>query len=282
MEQLELYKILSYFLIYSCLGWCVEVVYQAISKGLVINRGFLNGPVCPIYGFGVVSILILLYNLSGGHPEEVNAMEVFVIGVILSTAIELIGGWLLDKLFHARWWDYRDRSFNLNGYICPEFSVYWGLGIVILVRIIHPFIYDFIFLRPVLMMSWIILVVMYAVYLADFCTSVFIMIGLNKRFAELDELRRRMRIVSDRMSTRLGEDALEGAEAIENAKVDLNNVKAELEERYNARREEIYGRIAGQRLFGTGRMIQDNPTFTLHRHSELLHDLKKEIREHRR
>lgn len=268
MEQLEMYKILSYFLIYSFLGWGVEVAYQAISKGLVINRGFLNGPVCPIYGFGVVSILVLLYNVSNGHPEEVNAFGVFVIGVILATVIELFGGWALDKLFHARWWDYRDRKFNLNGYICPEFSVYWGIGIVILIRIIHPFIYDFIFLRPVLMISWIILIAMYALYFVDFCTSVLIMVGLNKRFAELDELQSRMRVVSDRISTRIGEDTLERVEKVEHARVEVALAKAELlddideiKDSYQKRKNEIFGRIINQKFYGTGRMFFDNPTF---------------------
>lgn len=283
MEQLEMYKILSYFLIYSFLGWGVEVAYQAISKGLVINRGFLNGPVCPIYGFGVVSILVLLYTVSDGHPEQVNAFGVFVIGVILATVIELFGGWALDKLFHARWWDYRDRKFNLNGYICPEFSVYWGIGIVILIRIIHPFIYDFIFLRPVLMISWLILIVMYLIYFVDFCTSVLIMIGLNKRFAELDELQRRMRVVSDRMSTKIGEDTLEKKEKVEEARVEVALAKAELHDeieehrlKYHARKREIYDRIIKQKYFGTGRMFFDNPTFEHRDYIQYIDELRRE------
>lgn len=283
MEQLEMYKILSYFLIYSFLGWGVEVAYQAISKGLVINRGFLNGPVCPIYGFGVVSILVLLYTVSDGHPEQVNAFGVFVIGVILATVIELFGGWALDKLFHARWWDYRDRKFNLNGYICPEFSVYWGIGIVILIRIIHPFIYDFIFLRPVLMISWLVLIVMYVIYFVDFCTSVLIMIGLNKRFAELDELQRRMRIVSDRMSTKIGEDTLEKKEKVEEVRVEVALAKAEIHDeleehrlKYHARKREIYDRIIKQKYFGTGRMFFDNPTFEHRDYIQYIDELRRE------
>ncbi len=89
-----------------------------MSKGLVVNRGFLNGPVCPIYGFGVLAVFFLLQITGDGEFYEQNALKVFIFGVVLATAVELFGGWILDKAFHARWWDYSDRPFNLNGYIC--------------------------------------------------------------------------------------------------------------------------------------------------------------------
>ena len=109
-----IYTILEYFLVFSFLGfsflgWCVEVAYQAVSKGLVVNRGFLNGPVCPIYGFGVLAVFFLLQITGDGEFYEQNALKVFIFGVVLATAVELFGGWILDKAFHARWWDYSDR-----------------------------------------------------------------------------------------------------------------------------------------------------------------------------
>lgn len=265
-----IYNILLYFLIYSCLGWAVEVAYQALSKGLVINRGFLNGPVCPIYGCGVVAILALLYSVSGGHPENVNAVGVFVIGIILATVIELFGGWALDKLFHARWWDYRDRKFNLNGYICPEFSVYWGLGIVLLIKVVHPFIEDVINMIPMTIVSWIVAFALYAIFIADIITSGAIMIGLNKRFAEIDELQRRMRVVSDRVSTKIGEEALEGKEKVEYAKLEVALGKAEL----NDEVDKIYDKLIKHRFFGVGRVLFHNPTFTHSRYGHVIEEIK--------
>ena len=117
-----LYQIAAYFLIYSFLGWCVEVAYAAVTRGKLVNRGFLNGPVCPIYGFGMLALLFAL------TPLLDNNLLLFVGGVIIPSAIELAGGWLLYRLYHTRWWDYTDRPFNVGGFICLEFSLYWGLG----------------------------------------------------------------------------------------------------------------------------------------------------------
>ena len=116
----SLYQTLAYFLIYSCLGWCLEVVYAAVTTGKLVNRGFLNGPVCPIYGFGMV---IVLYALT---PLVDNTLLLYLGGVILPSALELVGGWALYKLYRTRWWDYSDYPFNIGGYICLEFCLLWG------------------------------------------------------------------------------------------------------------------------------------------------------------
>ena len=102
------FQICLYFLVYSFGGWVVEVIFHAVALGKVINRGFLNGPVCPVYGFGVLSVFALLNTIqSGGH--QMSEGMIFVFGFVLATAVELIAGWLLDVCFHARWWDsFRD------------------------------------------------------------------------------------------------------------------------------------------------------------------------------
>ena len=114
------YQICWYFLIYSFGGWALEVVYHAVACGKVINRGFLNGPVCPVYGFGVLSVFAMINTIQGGGYLMNDGM-IFLFGVILATAVELIAGWLLDVCFHARWWDYSSKPLNLHGYICLEF-----------------------------------------------------------------------------------------------------------------------------------------------------------------
>ena len=114
------YQICWYFLIYSFGGWALEVVYHAVACGKVINRGFLNGPVCPVYGFGVLSVFAMM-NTFQGSGYQLNDGMIFLFGVILATAVELIAGWLLDVCFHARWWDYSNKPLNFHGYICLEF-----------------------------------------------------------------------------------------------------------------------------------------------------------------
>lgn len=128
----SLYHILAFFLIYSCLGWCVEVVYAAATTGQLVNRGFLNGPVCPIYGFGMILVLFFL------TPLEDDLLLLYLGGVILPSALELVGGWALYKLYRTRWWDYTDKPFNIGGYVCLEFSLMWGVGAMVMVKVIHP------------------------------------------------------------------------------------------------------------------------------------------------
>ena len=128
----SLYHILAFFLIYSCLGWCVEVVYAAATTGQLVNRGFLNGPVCPIYGFGMILVLFFL------TPLEDDLLLLYLGGVILPSALELVGGWALYKLYRTRWWDYTDKPFNIGGYVCLEFSLMWGVGAMVMVKVIIP------------------------------------------------------------------------------------------------------------------------------------------------
>lgn len=109
MEVLGLtfYELLWYFAIYSFLGWCMEVVFCTVRTGKLVNRGFLNGPVCPIYGFGMVIVLAVLGRFSD------NVALLFFGGMALTSALELAGGWALKRFFHTTWWDYSDKPMNL-------------------------------------------------------------------------------------------------------------------------------------------------------------------------
>ena len=155
-----LYQILAYFLVYSCLGWCLEVVYAAATTGQIVNRGFLNGPVCPIYGFGMVIVLFAL------TPFARSTLALYIGGVILPSALELVGGWALYKLYHTRWWDYSDKPFNIGGYICLEFSLLWGVGTLVMMKAIHPTIAGLVELVPPFI-GFILMCFLYAVYAAD-------------------------------------------------------------------------------------------------------------------
>ncbi|MCR5715362.1 MAG: hypothetical protein K6G23_00765 [Lachnospiraceae bacterium] len=223
------YQICWYFVLYSFIGWCVEVVFHAVTLGKVINRGFLNGPVCPVYGFGMLS----LFGLAGLTVQDGSIMEmpnwlIFVGGLILATIVELIAGWTLDRIFHARWWDYHDRPYNLNGYICLEFSLIWGLGALIVVRVVHPIVEkSSVELIPE-KIGWWILLVLYMAYIADVIVSVAIMNGFNKRLKELDRLRSSMRIVSDSMTEQIATGAIKTAQVIGETKVQSALARAEL------------------------------------------------------
>lgn len=121
-----------YFFIYAVLGWCCEVVYCSIPAKKFINRGFLNGPYCPIYGVGAVIIVGVL------APYINHPISVFCVGLVLTSFLEYVTSWGMEKLFHAKWWDYSSYPFNLNGRICLKNSVFFGILCLIVMYLIHP------------------------------------------------------------------------------------------------------------------------------------------------
>lgn len=122
------------FMIYAFLGWCLEVAYAGLNSGRFINRGFLNGPYCPIYGFGVLIVTTLL------NPLKNNLLILFFGSVVITSSIEFLTGLILEKIFSKRWWDYSNVPFNLMGYICLKFSIAWGLGCMFVVEYIYPIV----------------------------------------------------------------------------------------------------------------------------------------------
>ena len=189
----SLYQTLAYFLIYSCLGWCLEVVYAAVTTGKLVNRGFLNGPVCPIYGFGMV---IVLYALT---PLVDNTLLLYLGGVILPSALELVGGWALYKLYRTRWWDYSDYPFNIGGYICLEFSLLWGVGTLVVMRIVHPIIAGLVAMVPTLV-GVILMCILYAVYATDVVATAIAASTLADTLDTMEKLGDSIHAVSDAMT----------------------------------------------------------------------------------
>lgn len=128
-----------YFFLYSFIGWVMETILCSILEKHFVNRGFLNGPICPIYGCGVLLILLCLTPVK----DRISALwlallVVFVVGVVLASVLEYVTSWLMEKLFHARWWDYSTHKFNLNGRICLDTSLAWGVLSILLVYLIQP------------------------------------------------------------------------------------------------------------------------------------------------
>ena len=138
MVKFSLYQLVWMFFVYAFMGWCAEVAFAGLRHGRFVNRGFLNGPICPIYGFGLVGVIYLLIDLKD------NLLILFLGSVIVTTVIEYITGWVLEKLFHAKWWDYTNNRFNIHGYVCLEFSLIWGFAATFIVRIIHPMVMNLI------------------------------------------------------------------------------------------------------------------------------------------
>lgn len=175
----------------------MEVSFQAVKTGRFINRGFLNGPLCPIYGFGALGVIYFLTDIG-----RTNKLVLFFGSVFIATVLELVGGFLLEKIFHKKWWDYSEMRFNLGGYICVEFSVIWGLACFVLYEAIHPMIVKlFAFLNPkFIFYTDIILLIIFVV---DLILTVLTLIGLNKKFKKIEEANLDMRVVSDDIGRRV-------------------------------------------------------------------------------
>lgn len=131
-----------YFFFYSGLGWLIESIYCSVPARKWINRGFLKGPLCPIYGTGATVMMICLMPLKSiaGDRWYLNLLFVFVAGMILCDIVEFITSVLMEKLFHARWWDYSGKRFNIQGRICLTHTFYWGIASSAFIFIAHPLI----------------------------------------------------------------------------------------------------------------------------------------------
>jgi uncharacterized membrane protein len=134
MESLykDYFYIFYCFIIYSFMGWCLEVIYILYTEKRFVNKGFLYGPLCPIYGVTAVILIIVSYFVKD------NLFYLFLEGFIIGSLVELITGYILAKLFHMKWWDYSNELVNIKGYVCLKFSVMWGALTIIFIKIIHP------------------------------------------------------------------------------------------------------------------------------------------------
>jgi uncharacterized membrane protein len=235
------YQICMYFLMYSFGGWLVEVVYHAVKFGKIVNRGFLNGPVCPVYGFGMLAVLAAGNAMSTGTAmaADLNPFVLFLFGMVLATAVELIAGWALDRLFHARWWDYSKEPFNFHGYICLRFSIIWGLAIVLVVKVIHPVLADAAEASIPPSYGWWIMLGLYVLYLIDLIVTVSAVAGLNRRLKELDHIRSLMRKPSDSLSSFVGSTSLETAQRVQQGQVQAALARAEMKEKADQVREDM-------------------------------------------
>lgn len=155
------YQILWTFFFYSFAGWCCEVVFAACKTGKFVNRGFLLGPVCPIYGFGVTAAVLLI------APIQAHWLQAYLVATLVPTIIEYFVGWLADKLLHVRLWDYSGMPLNLNGYVCLLFSLVWGLACLFIVAVFHPMVLHLLAWVPTIP-GWILLALFTATILTDF------------------------------------------------------------------------------------------------------------------
>lgn len=206
-----LYEVVSLFFIYAFIGWCVEVIYVGLDEGHFVNRGFLSGPYCPIYGFGVLFVVCLL------SPIKNNLLLLFIGSMFLTTLLEYLTGLVLEKIFKQKWWDYSDVPFNIQGYVCPKFAVFWGLGCMFVVRILHPHIMTAVHWlnRPVGKMT---LVAMFSIFVLDFFAAVDMALDKRRDIVALERVAKSVKRVSDGVGKHVYNSASIIADKVEDAK----------------------------------------------------------------
>lgn len=172
MEPLS--RLILYFALYSFVGWAVETLYCSYLAGKFVNRGFVNGPLCPIYAVGSFTVLFVMQWL----PR--NVFLIFLAGLILTSVLEYITSFLLEFFFKARWWDYSADRFNIHGRVCLKNSLCFGVLCVVLVFIVHPFVVTCVGLAPS-KVRFVLAAAFTAVFLTDLGITVSTVLNLNRR-----------------------------------------------------------------------------------------------------
>lgn len=176
-----IYPFILYFAIYSLIGWVCETVSESFLNRRFINRGFLNGPFCPVYGFGAFAVLWA----TRGLPR--NAVLIFIVSAVVTSALEYFTGWLLETVFKAKWWDYSHMKYNIHGRICLLNTVLFGLMCVGLVLFLQPFVVHEVGLLPRQAGFWAA-VVLLGYFAVDLSVSVATVLRLNQRLQHISEL----------------------------------------------------------------------------------------------
>jgi uncharacterized membrane protein len=286
--EYSIYQLLWLFLIYAFLGWCVEVAYCGLGEGHFVNRGFLNGPVCPIYGVGAVAVILCLTPIK-------NVILLFLCSMVITSFLELITGFALEKIYHTRWWDYSDLPFNIGGYICLKYSIYWGFVCIALMKGIHPVVYGFIKLIPHTL-GLILLIFLLAVFVADVVITIVTINKLTKRVQLMNEIAAKIHSISDDVGEHIYDGvsaaAKKGEELRESEKVRvIADQASEVKEKYEknsvqfkskreqelAELKEHYAKLIEDKSIFQKRILTAFPKLKSKKYAEQFENLKKII-----
>ena len=164
-KLIEIDKYIILFFAFSFLGWLMEVMVVIFKERKIVNRGFLIGPCCPIYGFGGLIMTLLLQNIKN------NPILLFLLSLLICSVLEYETSYVMEKLFHARWWDYSNRKFNINGRICLTNMIAFGLLGCLIIYILDPIYFEKIKYLSTKILN-IICIILLALFLIDSIFSI--------------------------------------------------------------------------------------------------------------
>lgn len=260
MSIYSLWDIALMFFIYSFMGWCLEVAFFGVTTGKFVNRGFLNGPLCPIYGVGGMMVILILL------PLKKYVVLLYICSVLITSALELITGLALEKIYHVRWWDYSDRPFNFKGHICLSFSLAWGIACVFVMYVIHPPISSLV-LNINDTAEIVIVCVLIAILVSDIIVTIATLKKLRLRLRAMHEIADKMHELSDGIGRHVFEATEHAVKKYDELK-QREDIK-ELRERYNKMTEET-GALQK-------RIIKAFPTMRSKNHSAMISYIRERI-----
>lgn len=268
---LSLYQMFLMFCFWSFVGWSIEVIDMTYETGEYQNRGFLNMPICPIEGLGVIMVTVLFRSIS--H----TIIPLFIACTVLCTAFELFVGWGMEKLFHARWWDYSHMKFNFKGYICLRNSLFFGGGCVIVIRFVQPVVIRAIDAIP-LNVGITIVIVMAVLIAVDTVISLMAVKKLNERFRRIDELSKLMLSGSVKVGMKLASGTLKVKSNVDRIIDVKDNVVEKVQDMNTASMDRLrseYSRLIEEKDAFTERLAK---TLISHKYSGALSAVKNKLK----
>lgn len=185
-------NMLTFMVIYSFFGWALESIYKSFLQKEVVNSGFLKGPLCPIYGFGAIIMILCLETLKD------RPILLFVVSFFVLSILEYIVGIFLEKIFKQKYWDYTECKFNIQGRVCLKNSIYWGILGVIFIKYMHPFIAQKIELIPTNILICVISII-YIAIIIDTITTIMTIVKFDEAIKKINELGEKIKLTLEEL-----------------------------------------------------------------------------------
>lgn len=234
------------FMIYAVMGWCIEVIGKLIETKKFINRGFLIGPYCPIYGYGAILITFLLKK----YTEDPIAL--FIMAILVCGVLEYLTSYFMEKIFKARWWDYSQRKFNINGRVCLNTIIPFGLLGLFIMYVTNPFFLQILGRLPEVWLN-ILFWTLLTIYVADTIASTVVISYIKKALKfvgkELDnteEITKKIKEVLTQKSA-LHRRLLKAYPKLEAVKLKIKEKKEEIKQQVEEQTREIKKQIKNQK-----------------------------------
>ena len=232
------------FMIYAILGWCMEVTCKLIQYKRFINRGFLIGPYCPIYGYGAILITFLLKKYTN------DPIALFFMAIIICGTLEYLTSYFMEKIFKARWWDYSQKKFNINGRVCLNTIIPFGLLGLFIMYVSNPFFISKIEMLP---QMWLSILSLLAIYIVDNIVSGIVIRYVKKTekivgkdLDNTEEITKKVKEVLQSKSA-LHRRLLNAYPSLETVKIKIKAKKEKIKEKVEEQKEELASKVEEQK-----------------------------------